>query len=103
MVVVTGAVGAGDTGKTILVKVFWLCTGLTLGADAFDPQEFSGAPGDGLYIGLLLSGDATVLGKVGMAGGMLSNLWLHGKKGFSVGQRLGTMGIWKSAGLFTHS
>lgn len=91
-------------GRTILVKVFGWWTGLAFGAEAFDPQLFSGAPGDGLYIGLLLSGEATVLGKtLGIEGGILSSLWLHCMKGFSVGHRLGTMGIWKRAGLLTHS
>lgn len=101
---VTGAAGAGDGGKTIFVNVFAWWTGLALGAEAVDPQLFSGAPGDGLYIGLLLSGEATVLGKTfGIDGGILRSLWLHWMKGFSVGQRLGTMGIWKRAGLLTHS
>lgn len=55
---VIGAVGAGDGGRTILVKVF---VGLALGWEVVEPQLFSGAPGEGLYMGLL-SGEATVLG-----------------------------------------
>lgn len=102
--VVTGVAGAGEVGKTILVKELAWWMGLAFGADALEPQLFSGAPGDGLYIGLLFSGDATVLGRTeGIAGGIFSNLWLHCIKGFSVGHRLGTIGIWKRAGLLTHS
>lgn len=101
---VTGAAAAGDGGRTIFVNVFVWWTGLALGADAVDPQLLSGAPGDGLYIGLLLSGDATVRGRtLGIDGGMFKSLWLHWMKGFSVGHKLGTMGIWKRAGLLTHS
>lgn len=101
---VTGAAGAGEGGKTILEKVLLWWMGLALGAEAVEPQLLSGAPGEGLYIGLL-SGDATGLGKVTLEiwGGMFKSRWLQVMKGFSVGQRFGTMGIWKRAGLLTHS
>lgn len=69
---VTGAAGAGDDGRTILANVF---VGLALGWDVVEPQLLSGAPGDGLYIGLLLSGDATVLGRTfGIVEGILNSL-----------------------------
>lgn len=64
-----------------------------------DPQLFSGAPGEGLYIGRF-SGDETDRGNVGIVG-MLNILWLHWMKGSL--QRLGTIGIWKREGLLTHS
>lgn len=96
--------GAGDEGKTILVKVLLWWMGLAFGAEAVEPQLLSGAPGEGLYIGLL-SGDPTGRGRetLGRDGGMFRSLWLHWMKGFSALQRLGTIGIWKRAGLLTHS
>lgn len=100
----TGAAAAGDVGRIILVKLDWLWAGLTLGADVIELQLLSGAPGEGLYIGLWLSGEATGLGMIGgTEGGILRSLWLHWMNGFSAGQRFGTIGIWKSAGLLAHS